>query len=111
MKDGKYIIIPDEYKSIGTYWIHLHVNGNNVTYFDSLRVKYFQKKSIDNKTIKTNIYKIQVYDSIMCWLFCVGFIDVILNNKGTADFTILFSLNNFREMMILYHNTIPQLKS
>ena len=87
------------------------MNGNNVTYFDSLRVKYFQKKSIDNKTIKTNIYKIQVYDSIMCWLFCVGFIDVILNNKGTADFTILFSLNNFREMMILYHNTIPQLKS
>ena len=66
MKDGKYIIIPDGYKSIGTYWIHLHVNGNNASYFDSLRVKYFQKKSIDNKTIKTNIYKIKAYDSIMC---------------------------------------------
>ena len=24
----------DEYKSIGTHWVTLYVNGDNVTYFD-----------------------------------------------------------------------------
>ena len=27
--DGAYIITVDEFKSIGTYWIALYVNGNN----------------------------------------------------------------------------------
>ena len=27
--DGAYVINLDEYKSIGTYWIVLHGNGNN----------------------------------------------------------------------------------
>ena len=36
----------DEYKSIGTYWIALYVNGNNVNtiYFDSFRDEYISKK-------------------------------------------------------------------
>ena len=29
----------DEYKSIGTDWIDLHVNGDNLTYLDSFRVE------------------------------------------------------------------------
>ena len=33
IKDGTYIIIPDEFKSIGTHWIALHVNGNNIAFF------------------------------------------------------------------------------
>ena len=32
---GVYMINLDEYKSIGTHWIALCVNDNNVTYFDS----------------------------------------------------------------------------
>ena len=28
----------DEYKSIGTHWIVLYVDGDNVTYFDSFGV-------------------------------------------------------------------------
>lgn len=52
----------DEYKSVGTYWIALYVNGDNVSYFDSSYDEYFQKeikKFIGNKIIKTNIFRIQ----------------------------------------------------
>ena len=31
IKDGAFVINLDEYKSIGTHWIALHVNDNNVT--------------------------------------------------------------------------------
>ena len=33
IKDGTYIINSDEFKSIGTHWIALHVNGNNIAFF------------------------------------------------------------------------------
>ena len=68
IKDGPYVINPDEYKSIGTHWIILYVNDNNVTYFDSFGVEHISKeigKFIGNKNITTNIYKIQAYDAIM----------------------------------------------
>ena len=35
IKDGAYVINLDEFKSIGTQWIALYVNAENVTYFDS----------------------------------------------------------------------------
>ena len=35
IKDGAYVINLDEYSDIGTHWVALHVNNNNVTYFDS----------------------------------------------------------------------------
>ena len=38
IKDRAHIINLDEYKSIGTNWIALHVNAENVTYFDSFGV-------------------------------------------------------------------------
>ena len=31
-------------KAIGNHWITLYVNGDDVTYFDSLELKIFQKK-------------------------------------------------------------------
>ena len=31
IKDGSYVINIDEYESIGTHWIALYVNNNNVT--------------------------------------------------------------------------------
>ena len=39
LKDGPYVINLDEYKSIGTLWIVLYVNCDNVTYFDSFGVE------------------------------------------------------------------------
>ena len=41
----------------------------------------------------TNIHRIQVYNSIMCGFFCVGFIDFLYS----ADFTHLFPPNSFEK--------------
>ena len=62
IKDGAYLINRDVYESIGTYWIALYVNAENVAYFDSLRVEHTPKeirKFIGNKNIIPNIYRIQ----------------------------------------------------
>ena len=69
IKDGAYVTNFDEYKSIGTHWIALYVNGNNTIYFDSFGIEHFLKeikKFIGNKNIATNIYRIQAYDSTLC---------------------------------------------
>ena len=61
MKDGTYITNLEEYKSIGTHWLALHVNAENVTYFNSFGVEYILneiRKFIGNKTNITNIYGI-----------------------------------------------------
>ena len=68
IKGGTYIINLDEYKSIGTPWIALYTNNNNITYFDSFRVEYTEKETeelIGNKNIITDIYRVQEYDLIM----------------------------------------------
>ena len=44
MNDEAYVINLDEYKSIGTHWITLYVNGDNITYFDSFGVEYIPKE-------------------------------------------------------------------
>ena len=45
IKDGAYEINLDEYKSIGTHWIGLYVNGNNnAIYFDSFGVQHIPKE-------------------------------------------------------------------
>ena len=42
IKDGAYIINLDDCSDIGTHWVALYVQNNDVTYFDSFGV--FQKK-------------------------------------------------------------------
>ena len=44
IKDGIYVIYLDEYKSIGTYWIALYVNGDNVAYFDRFGDEHIPKE-------------------------------------------------------------------
>ena len=91
IKDGEYIINLDEYSDIGTRWVASYVQ-NNVTYFDSFRVEHIPKEIrtfIGNKNIKTNIFRIQTYDSIVCGYFCIGFIDFMLAGKTLTDFTNL----------------------
>ena len=79
-----------------------------ITYFDSLGVEHIPKEirafinhplpsASHNTNIKTNIFRIQTYDSIMCGYFCIGFIDVMLVRKTLTEFTNLFSLNNFNK--------------
>ena len=73
---------------------------NNVTYFDSFGVEHIPKEIktvINNKNIKTNIFRIQAYDSIMCGYFCIGFINFMLAEKTLTEYTNLFSANNFKK--------------
>ena len=44
IKDVAYVINLDEFKSIGTHWIALYVNGNNIIYFDSFEVEHIIKE-------------------------------------------------------------------
>ena len=78
----------------------MYVLNNDVTYFDSFRVEHTPKEIkvfIKNKNTKTNIFRIQAYDSIVCRYFCVGFINFRLVEKTLTDFTNLFSPNNFKK--------------
>ena len=101
IKDGAYLINLDEYSDIGTHWVALYVqNNNNVTFFDSFGVEHISKEIkafIKNKNIKTNIFRMQAYDSIMCGYFCIGFIDFMLARKTLTEYTNVFSPNNFKK--------------
>ena len=44
IKDGAYVINLDEYSDIGTHWIALYVQNNDVTYFDSFGVEHIPKE-------------------------------------------------------------------
>ena len=73
---------------------------NDVIYFESFAVEYISKEIkifIGNKNIKTNIFRIPAYDSIMCEYFCIGFIDFMLAGKTLTEFTNLFPPNNFKQ--------------
>ena len=96
IKDEAYMINLDEYSDIGTYWVALYVQNSDVTYFDSFGVEHISKEIktfITNKNIKTNIFRIQAYDSIMCRYFCIGLIDFMLPGKTLTELTNLFSPN------------------
>ena len=96
IKYGSYVINLDDYESIGSHSIALHVNGNNgrasydAIYFYNVRVENIPKeikKFIGNK----NIFTIQVCNSIICEYFCIGFIDFMLTDTSLLDYTKLFS--------------------
>ena len=44
IKDGTYVAYHDEFKSIGIYGIALHVNGNDIIYFDSLGFEHIPRE-------------------------------------------------------------------
>ena len=73
------------------------MQNNNVTYFDSFGVEHLIKAFLNNKNIKTNIFRIQSYDSVMCGYFCIGFIDFMFKGKTLTEHTNLFSPNNFEK--------------
>ena len=43
-KDEVFVINLDEYKSIGSQWMSLYVNYNNVTYFGRFGVEHHVKR-------------------------------------------------------------------
>ena len=88
IKDGAYIINLDESSDIKTHWVVLYLHNDDVTYFDSFGVEHIPKEIktfATNKNIKTNILRIQAYDSIMCGYFCTGFINFMLAGKKLTN--------------------------
>ena len=78
----------------------MYVKNNNVTYYDSFGGKEIPKEIktfINSKNIKTNIFRIQAYDSIICGYFCIWFIDFIFKGKTLTEYTHLFSPNNLKK--------------
>ena len=103
IKNGAYVINLDEYHNIVTHWVELYVNNKIIIYFDSFGVEHIPKeiiKFIGNKTIITYIYRMQVYDSIMCGYFCIGFINFMFNGNSLTNCTSLFSPNDFKKTMV-----------
>ena len=77
------------------------MNGNNIIFIDNFEVEHISKKIkkfIRRKNITANIYRTQVYNSIMFGYFCIGFIDFMLKCKILLDFTNLFSPNKFEKI-------------
>ena len=73
IKDGAYIINLVEDSSVGTHWIALFCKKNEIIYFNSFGIEYipneikeFIKTFSGNKKIKTNIFRVQKDNSIMC---------------------------------------------
>ena len=100
MKNGAYVINPDEYADVGTHWIALYVKSNEVIYFDSFSVEHNPKeikKFTGHKNTKTNIFRIQAGNSIMRGYFCIGIIDFMFAEKTLIDFTSLFSPYDFKK--------------
>ena len=86
----------------------MHVHNDDVTYFDYFGVEHIPKEiktfinhplssTSQNKSIKTNIFRIKVYDSIMCRYFRSGFIVFMLARKTLTEFTNHFLPNNFKK--------------
>ena len=108
IKDGAYVINLDEYADVGTHWIALFCNRNEIVYFDSFGVEHVPeeiKEFIGNKNIKANIFRVQANDSVMCGYFCIGFIDFILAGKKLTDYTSLFFPHDIKKNddKILYY--------
>ena len=100
IKDGAYVIDLDEYADVGTHWIALFCNRNEIVSFDSFSVEHIPqeiKEFVGNKNIKTNIFQVQGNDSVMCGYFYIGFIDFMLAGKKLTDYTCLFSPHDFKK--------------
>ena len=99
IKKGAYVINLGEYENTGTHWVSLFVKPKYTVYFDSFGVESIPKeiKKFIRNEIKSNIFRIQAYDSIICGYFCIEFINYMLNGKTLLDYTNLFAPNDFKK--------------
>ena len=103
IKDEAYVINLDEDADVSTHWIILYVKNIEIIYFDSFGAEHVLKEIktfIRHKNIKTNVFRIQENNSIMCGYFCIGFIDFMFASKTLIDYTSLFSPCYFEKMII-----------
>ena len=99
IKNVSYLINLDEYADVGTHWIGLFYNRNEIVYFNSFGVEHVSeeiKKFVGNKNIKANIFGVQANNSV-CGYFCIGFTDFMQAGKKLTDFTSMFSPHDFKK--------------
>ena len=104
-KDGAYVINLDEYSDTGTHWVALRANNNNVTYFDSFGVDHILKEIkefIKNENIRTNIFRIQAYDSVKCGYFCIGFIGFMFKGKTLTNLFFPYDFKKNDNIILSY---------
>ena len=73
------------------------MKNNDTTYFDRFGVEHIPKEIkifIKKENIKTNIFRIQADDSIMCGYYCIVFIDFMFKEKTLTEYINVFSPNN-----------------
>ena len=102
INDEAYVINLDEYADVGTHWIALFCNRNEIVYFNSFGVEHMPgeiKEFIGNKNIKASIFRVQANDSVMCEYFCIRFIDFMLAGKKLTDFPCFLPMT-LRKTMI-----------
>ena len=61
-----------------------------MTYFDNFGVEPVPKeiKNITgNRTITANLFRTEVYDSVICGYFCIGFIDFMSKGKSLSEYS------------------------
>ena len=100
IKDGAYVIKLDEYADVGTHWIDLFCSRSEIVYFDSFGIEHVPeeiKELVGNKKMIANIFRVQANNSVMCWFFCIEFIDFMLAGKKLTDFTCLLSPYDFKK--------------
>ena len=100
IKDGAYLINLDEYADVGTHLIALFCRKTEIAYCDGFSVEHVTEEIrgfIANKNIKSNIFRVQARNSIMCGFFCIGFINFMLASKKLTYFTNLLSPYDFEK--------------
>ena len=78
----------------------MYVKINDITYFDSFGVEHIPKEIkafIKKANVKTNIFRILAYDSIICGYFCIRFINFMFKGKSLTEYTDLFLPNDFKK--------------
>ena len=99
IKNGVYVINLDECENTSTHWVSLFVQTKYTVYFDSFCIEHIPKEinKFINNDIKSNIFRIQAFDSRMCGYFCIEFINYMLKGTTLLDYTNLFSPNDFKK--------------
>ena len=74
IQDEAYVIKIDKHADVGTHWIALFCNRNEIVYFDSFGIKHVPeeiREFIGKRNIKVDIFQVQANDSVMCGYFWI----------------------------------------
>ena len=101
IKDRAYVINPDDKKSKGTHFTFLFFDRNTAVYLDSFGNEYSPQDVLNKIKVKSitynNIFRIQSDDSIIYGLFCIAFIEYMIAEKTSLDYTNLHSPNDYQK--------------